>query len=93
MCSAKSEAKQERAKELLEETRKAKEVRQVYRKADWERKQKELVARRAADLQLLVEHSHEWITEDTLQEHVDRAVDEFFIEVREEEAGPKVVGW
>lgn len=80
-------------KELLEEARKVKEARRIYRKAEWERKQQELAARRAADLQQLVVHAHEWITEDTLQEHVDRAVDEFFIEVREEEQGPRVIGW
>lgn len=91
--SATSEAKQVRAKELADGIRKVKEERQAYRKDEWKRKQKALKARRAGVMQTLVDRSHEWVTEETLQEHVDKAVDEFFIEVREEERGPKVVGW
>lgn len=89
----KSEARQARAQQLLEETRVAKEARKRYRKGEWERKQKEVAASRAGDLQLLADHADGWITEETLDAHVERAVDEFFIEVREEDVGPRVVGW
>lgn len=91
--SEKSEAKQVRAKKLAEDIRRVTGERRAYRKGEWERKQRALNARRAGDLQMLVESSHEWITEKTVQDHVGKVLDEFFIEVRDEEKGPKVVGW
>lgn len=92
--SVKSEARQEKAKELLAAVQAAKAERVAFRRRDWEARQRVLEAKRAADLQLLVDHAHAWVTEETLDEHVERAVDAFFIvQEKEEKEKVKVVGW
>lgn len=63
----------------------------------WERREKEMGMKRVGKLQLLVEASEGWVTEETLDEHVQGALDEFFIEEERRGGGNerkvKVVGW
>lgn len=66
--------------ERLREVQEMKQKRKAFKKAEWERRQKALFEQRESVINMLVEHADTWVTEDNLDNHVERAVDEFFIE-------------
>lgn len=79
MCSERNQ----RIKEHEERVRKVQEIKQkrkAFKKAEWEKRQKALLERREAEINMLVEHAETWVTEDNLDEKVEQVVDEFFIE-------------
>ncbi|CAN8062730.1 unnamed protein product [Agarophyton chilense] len=67
-------------KERLRQVQEEKKERVAFKKNVWEEKQKKLVEKGESVVQLLVSEAPHWITDDTLNKHVEQAVDEFFIE-------------
>lgn len=65
---------------ILEEVKMNKAVRVEYRRKDWLEKQKALEVARKQKLDMLAAHAHTWITEDNVDEEIERVVDAFFIE-------------
>lgn len=63
----------------LEEAQERKRERTEYKRRDWEEQSKQVMDRRIAVADLLAEHASEWIREDTIDEHVERVVDDFFV--------------
>lgn len=75
----KSLAKQSEHRARLEEIQEQKKERTAFRKKDWEAKQMKLQQERLGKADLLVKDAGNWVTEDNLDEHIERAVDAFFI--------------
>ncbi|KAI0563083.1 Mitochondrial ribosome subunit S26 [Gracilaria domingensis] len=67
-------------KERLRQVQEVKKERVAFRRNAWEKRQTELVESREAVVQLLLKEAPNWITDDSLDKHVEQAVDEFFIE-------------
>lgn len=79
----KSLARQGAHVEKLRVIQEKKVERQIYRRRDWEEKREDAERERLQLVELLNGHADKWVTEESLEVEVDRAVDQFFIAASE----------
>lgn len=93
----KTEERLRRAEVIWREIAERKANRKTRAREIWERREKDMGVKRVGNLQRLIEASKDWVREETLDEHVQRVLDEFFIEEERRGGGNEgkvnVVGW